>query len=445
MPVSYKIFSKALCGRLLPYIATEVAFWQRAFLCKRDRQELVYTLKTSIDDFRHHCTRLYLVFIDFADAFGSVRHEFIFETLKEFGVPLMYCCIIENLYKNSSFEVICGHKMSKRFHIVRCTKTGDPLSALLFIMVIDRVCKPMVTAAVLERNIRDEIYLNPMPVQAFADDIVLAANNLSVIKSMIAAAESKMDEAGLQVKHEKCAVFFGRRSGNNWYKCKENATPEVEIKSNRLPVYQRDKPYKYLGKSMSIVGEDAKQITDVVDTYKDLVTKIKASDLPLALKGSAMNNLALAKILHHFYNSRLSVKQLDQLDNKITDAVRELFSLYKSTTRIVIFLPRENGGLGIKRISDVYRSTRLAFHIKMLNHDVMHFRHIALKGSAMNNLALAKILHHFYNSRLSVKQLDQLDNKITDAVRELFSLYKLDMKKEELGQRMEQIISWDMN
>ena len=114
-----------------------------------------------------------------------------------------------------------------------------------------------------------------------------------------------------------------------------NATPEVEIKSNRLPVYQRDKPYKYLGKSMSIVGEDAKQITDVVDTYKDLVTKIKASDLPLALKGSAMNNLALAKILHHFYNSRLSVKQLDQLDNIITDAVREfLFFFFYSSKRI---------------------------------------------------------------------------------------------------------------
>ena len=240
-------------------------------------------------------------------------------------------------------------------------------------MVIDRVCKPMVTAAILVSNIRDEVYLNPMPVEAFADDIVLAANNLNVIKSMIGAAELKMDGAGLQVKHEKCAVFYGRRSGNNWYKGKENATPEIEIKSNRLPVYQRDKPYKYLGKSMSIVGEDAKQITDIVDTYKDLITKIKASDLSLALKGSAMNNLALAKILHHFYNSRLSVKQLDQLDNIITDAVRELFSLYKSTTRIAIFLPRENGGLGIKRISDVYRSTRLAF----LNHDVVHFKHIA--------------------------------------------------------------------
>ena len=66
-------------------------------------------------------------------------------------------------------------------------------------------------------------------------------------------------------------------------------------------MYQRDKPYKYIGKSMLIVGEDAKQITDIVDTYKDLVTKIKSSDLPLALKGTAMKNLVLAKILYHFF------------------------------------------------------------------------------------------------------------------------------------------------
>ena len=73
----------------------------------------------------------------------------------------------------------------------------------------------MATAAILERNIRDEVYLNPMQVQAFADDIELAANNLSVIKSMIGVAGSKMDDAGLRVKHEQCAVFYGRRSGNN--------------------------------------------------------------------------------------------------------------------------------------------------------------------------------------------------------------------------------------
>ena len=46
LPVSYKVFSKALCNRLLPFVSDKVAFWQRAFLSKRDREDLIFTLKT---------------------------------------------------------------------------------------------------------------------------------------------------------------------------------------------------------------------------------------------------------------------------------------------------------------------------------------------------------------------------------------------------------------
>ena len=40
-----------------------------------------------MDDFRHKSTKFIVVFIDFADAFGSVKHEFIFETLSHFAIP----------------------------------------------------------------------------------------------------------------------------------------------------------------------------------------------------------------------------------------------------------------------------------------------------------------------------------------------------------------------
>ena len=43
----------------------------------------------------------------------------------------------------------------------------------------------------------------------------------------------------------------------------------------------------------------------------------------------------------------------------------------------MIYLPHEHGGIDVKRISDVYRSTRLAFLIKMLNHDVTQFKEVA--------------------------------------------------------------------
>ena len=57
--------------------------------------------------------------------------------------------------------------------------------------------------------------------------------------------------------------------------------------------------------------------------------------------------------MHHFYNTRLTEEQLEKLDNLLTSAVRDLYGLYKSTTSLVIYLPREHGGIGVKRISDV--------------------------------------------------------------------------------------------
>ena len=63
----------------------------------------------------------------------------------------------------------------------------------------------------------------------------------------------------------------------------------------------------------------------MIGTYSGLVNKIQQCNLPLALKASAFNNLALAKILHHFYNTRLSEEQLEKLDKLLTPAIRDLY------------------------------------------------------------------------------------------------------------------------
>ena len=87
LPVCYKILSKAICNRIIPIISNKIGFWQRTFLNKRDSQELIYTLKTAFDDFRHKSTKFTSVFTGFADAFGKVDHQFLFETLQYFDIP----------------------------------------------------------------------------------------------------------------------------------------------------------------------------------------------------------------------------------------------------------------------------------------------------------------------------------------------------------------------
>ena len=191
---------------------------------------------------------------------------------------------------------------------------------------------------------------------------------------------------GLEVKSSKCAVLYGRRSGNNWYKEKRDVTPRIVIDGKNLSVYRKNESYKYLGKSLALTGEDDSQIIEFVSKYKELVDQIKSSELPLVLKYNAFNNFALAKVLHHFYNTRLSGNILQEMESHLVKSVRNIFGFYQSTTKLFIFIPRLNGGLGIKRISNVYYTTRLSFLIKMLNHSVENFRFIARESLKMDML-----------------------------------------------------------
>ena len=122
-----------------------------------------------MDDFRHKSAKFIVVFIGFADAFGSVKHEFILETLSHFGIPEKYACLIEELYKHSTSKVTIG--------------------ALIFISIIDRIWKPMTNTAIANSNLYNGRNLNPIPLQPFADDIATVHADPTVIQLMFDSAE----------------------------------------------------------------------------------------------------------------------------------------------------------------------------------------------------------------------------------------------------------------
>ena len=54
-----------------------------------------------------------------------------------------------------------------------------------------------------------------------------------------------------------------------------------------------------------------------MNKYKTLVNQIKSSVLTIALKCSAFNNLALAKMLHHFNSTRLSEIRIESIEKHL--------------------------------------------------------------------------------------------------------------------------------
>ena len=133
---------------------------------KRDLQQLIFHLITEIDNLKHLSAKIYVTSIDLADDFCCVSHELIFDSLKRFNIPETYCTLIKNLYKHCCFQVSGRTKLSKVFSILRGTKAGDLLSAIIFVIVIDCIFKLMTSVALVTQNIENEKMLNHYPFKA---------------------------------------------------------------------------------------------------------------------------------------------------------------------------------------------------------------------------------------------------------------------------------------
>ena len=81
----------------------------------------------------------FLVAIDIEKDFDSVNHHFLITILEKIGFGTEFIEWIKVLLNNQESCVINGGKTSKYFKLKRGTRQGDPISAYLFIIVVQVV------------------------------------------------------------------------------------------------------------------------------------------------------------------------------------------------------------------------------------------------------------------------------------------------------------------
>ena len=87
-----------------------------------------------------------------------------------------------------------------------------------------------------------------------------------------------------------------------------------EVQEEKIEIYKRTEIYKYLHKSLSICDENPKQVENFIKEYVETIDKIEGTSVQFPVKLSSFKNMAFAKILHHFDNTRIEEQQLKELD-----------------------------------------------------------------------------------------------------------------------------------
>ena len=185
----------------------------------------------------------------------------------------------------------------------------------------------------------------------------------------------------MQVKHRKCAILQGKRSGVNWKELNNREVAKTSIQGSYILVLPRNKPKKYSGHLLSIDGSgENEQLQNIDEFFKDNLKYISDSPLPIGAKIEAINTILMSKLTFYFSNITFSEKRLQDMESLIVNAVRQWLRLNKSSTRAFMFTPKKLGGLGILKPSTLYKAKKILFIISVLNSDDQNVRILARKS-----------------------------------------------------------------
>jgi hypothetical protein len=201
-----------------------------------------------------------------------VSWPFLLEVLKRLGFGSVWCDIISGLLAISSTQVLLNGSLGEKIQHQRGLRKGDPLSPMLFILVMDVLC-PLAKKAV------DEQLLQPLARRALQHKISLYADDV-VIFLRPSASDIEITLDILQLFGSACGLTTNlQKSSVLAIRCNEEDKATLQ---EALPCQLSDFPCKYLGVPLSPHKLTKEQVPPIIDKIVDRLTSWKADLLTKA-------------------------------------------------------------------------------------------------------------------------------------------------------------------
>ncbi|CAK8680067.1 unnamed protein product [Clavelina lepadiformis] len=278
--VEYKIYTKILTNRLKEIMPNLIGDSQFATVGKTI-SEGTTLLRDLFEQSSKRGLEAFLVSLDFEKAFDSIEKDWLKKTLCAINLSTKIRHIIENLYEDSTAEIMINGHRSAEITLDRGVRQGDPLSFFLFLIATE----PLTEKLSKTQDIKGIQLSGRREIKnvSYADDVTLTLKNIASVEKALDLVEKFKPASGLKLNIKKTQGLI------------INGDPPTlllpDIKWNKTTL-------NLLGTTIGIINlnhlwqETQKQVENKIEEIKKTYATLDAKEILIKSKLLAITNNA---------------------------------------------------------------------------------------------------------------------------------------------------------
>uniref|UniRef100_A0A914DGE2 Reverse transcriptase domain-containing protein n=1 Tax=Acrobeloides nanus TaxID=290746 RepID=A0A914DGE2_9BILA len=283
-------------------------------------------LRNAVHQATNSKKELAIAWLDLTNAFGSIPHNAIIQSLRGFGFPEEFTSIVHDLYTDTSTTVRVSGFITESISVGSGVKQGDPLSPILFNLALE----PLIRA--MKSRFKEPLNIHDVPIQmpAFADDLALVAKNGEELSKMLDSINLLAKNRGLAFNPKKCSTLHIKNG--------HIQPTKFKINGSNLGILQDGDQYNYLGTEF---GKNVRSClkTKASQLLEDL-QKIEQCKLAPWQKVDAIKTFIVTRMAHLIRNGNPFLGDLKELDRAIKYAILTICKLPHHEPQLIMYMER---------------------------------------------------------------------------------------------------------
>ena len=312
-------------------------------------------LSQLIKEARIRGSDLTLVWLDLANAYGSIPHQLIMEALQHYHVPDPMQNLIKNYFSNIKLRFTVRSETTRWIDLERGIVTGCTISVILFVMGMNLIIK---SAERETRGPKTESGIRLPANRGFMDDLTISTESHIQTRWILKALDETVSWARMKFKPKKsrCLVIRKGKVTDKFPLCVQNET---------IPSLTNN-PIKCLGKWFDASLKDGNNVSRLRNQVQEGMKTIDKTGLPGKYKAWMYQHGLLPRLTWPLTLYEIPTTAVEELERTVSKHLRRWLGVPPSFTSIGLYGKSTKLQLPLSSLVDEFKvaKTRLVVTLR---------------------------------------------------------------------------------